>query len=121
MKPKMSFCGRSVLVVLLSIFFGCQSASEKQGEVMEERVREFLKEKELVVYFGCNNIEIIHDLSLSVDQNLNILKEYNIELTRDTTANKCGYLLKKGEINKSFDSAITDVDLMLILKDFFKD
>ena len=75
--------------------------------------------RKIVVYYGCDNIEIIQDLDLSIIKNENLFSEMNIEIEKDTIEHICGYLLIKNNNKLRLESVLTDVDLMNTVKDFF--
>ena len=78
-------------------------------------------DRELIIYYnGCDNFEITYDLDLSVQNQETLLEGLNVKMIRDTVADRCGYELTKGNDKKSYDGVMTDVDLMLIMKEFFK-
>jgi len=75
--------------------------------------------RKIVVYYGCDNIEIIHDISLSITNNEKLFRELNIEIELDTLEQICGYLLINDGDKLSLKSALTDADLMLAVRNFY--
>lgn len=67
---------------------------------------------------GCETVDSIQDLELSLENNKEILEELKIEIIRDTLSTDCGYLLKKEGQEHEVKSVLTDIDLMLELKKF---
>ena len=93
------------LIIGLSIFsFKCQRNHHRQ----------------IQVNYGCDNIEILRDIDISINNNEALFTELDIEIVIDTTNNDCGYILKKGSETIEINSVLTDVDLMMEVKRYFK-
>jgi len=82
--------------------------------------KEMPQNKEIIVSLGCNDTEIISDIEHSLKEISPFLKSNNVNLMIKGNVPECGYLLKFGSKQKNIDSAITDVELIDIGKDFFE-
>jgi len=67
--------------------------------------------REMIIYIGCNNIEVIGDIDYSIKDISKYLSKNNIELIVDNESLKCGYTLINAGNLKNIKSALTDVDL----------
>lgn len=74
--------------------------------------------KKIIVHNCSNNTEANADILRSVNMNINYLKENNIEIK--TVNEKCGYTLIYNNEEKFIEGSMTDVDLMLEIKSFYK-
>mgnify|MGYP003639700124 FL=1 len=74
---------------------------------------------EVIALLGCESVDSIQDLELSLENNNETLKELKIEVIRDTLSTDCGYLLQKEGKEQKIKSVLTDIDLMFELKAFF--
>lgn len=95
-----------LIIMVASHFQGCHSRNNNH--------------RSLTYFTGCQNFEIQYDLSLSIENNLSLLDELNVSLIHDSTRIECGYKFQFGEESRIINSVMTDVDLMLELKGFFK-
>lgn len=77
--------------------------------------------KKIIVFNGCDDVEVQQDLSLSIQGNTSYLKDNMIEVSIDSTTSTCGYKLIYGDKVKHIESVITDLDLMLLCKQFFSE
>lgn len=91
------------LLVTLLVFVSIVSCSET---------------KRIIVHDCSNNTEANVDILRSVNMNINYLKENNIEIK--TVNEKCGYTLIYNNEEKFIEGSMTDVDLMLEIKSFYK-
>ncbi|NCP21461.1 MAG: hypothetical protein COS42_12405 [Flavobacteriales bacterium CG03_land_8_20_14_0_80_35_15] len=74
--------------------------------------------KRIIVHSCSNNIEANADILRSLELNTNDLKENNIEIKMDNE--KCGYTLIYNNKEKFIEGGMTDIDLMLEIKSFYK-
>ncbi|MDA9316380.1 hypothetical protein N9Q58_00510 [Polaribacter sp.] len=91
------------ILVTLSVFVLIASCSET---------------KRIIVHNCSNNTEANADILRSIDMNTNYLKENNIEIK--TVNDNCGYTLIYKSEKKFIEGSMTDVDLMLEIKSFYK-
>ena len=91
------------ILVMLSVFVLITSCSEA---------------KRIIVHSCPNNVEANADILRSLEMNTNYLKENNIEIKTDNE--KCGYTLIYNNEEKFIEGSMTDVDLMLEIKSFYK-
>lgn len=77
---------------------------------------------DLAIYYypGCDNTEVSSDIRDSVEGISEFAKENRIALGAKEEAGKCGYLLVSGKENKYVGTAMTDLDLMVLSKEFFR-
>lgn len=75
--------------------------------------------RKIVVFCGCDNIEIVHDINLSITNNEKLFRKFNIEIEHDSLEQTCGYLLINDGDKLSLKSALTDVDLMTTVSNFY--
>lgn len=74
-----------------------------------------------VYYFlGCGNNEVISDINLSIHTLKDFTQDNNINIIYIENIKTCGYLLAYGDESEYRQSALTDVDLMLLLANFFR-
>ena len=79
------------------------------------------KENEkLIVHLGCDEFEIVSDLQYSSSKIKDWLGENNISLIEETETQICGYTLIKGTSSKEINTAMTDVDLVVEISNFFE-
>jgi hypothetical protein len=74
---------------------------------------------EVVALLGCESVDSVQDLELSIENNKEIFENLNIEITRDSLSFDCGYLFKKNTEENLIRSVLTDIDLMQEVKNFF--
>ena len=75
---------------------------------------------QIIVYYGCKEVEKVQDLDLSIENNKKLFEQLKVKVVLDTMKTECGYLLKKGHEELKLSSVLTDVDLMLAIKKFFE-
>ena len=76
-------------------------------------------ERLIIVNIGCDEFEITSDIQLSIDNNRDFLNEMNIAIEIDTLKKYCGYKLIKGEEERLVKSAMTDIDLLNEVSEFY--
>ena len=76
-------------------------------------------ERKIIVFTGCDNIEIVQDIELSISNNLKLIKEKHIIVEMDSVAIECGYKLLKNTDEMKIETALTDVDLMITINEFY--
>ena len=74
--------------------------------------------KKIIIHNCPNTIEANVDILRSLDINTIYLKENNIEIR--TVSENCGYTLIYNNEKKFIEGSMTDVDLMLEIKSFYK-
>ncbi len=75
-------------------------------------------EKSIIVYNQCSDAEAAQDLVRSMDLNRKNLKNNNITV-KGSNEDKCGYQFKHKDKEKFFEGAMTDMDLLLEIEEFF--
>ncbi|KYG81396.1 hypothetical protein EV198_1570 [Roseivirga ehrenbergii] len=73
----------------------------------------------IIALLGCESIDSIQDLELSLKNNNETFQELKVKVIRDTLSADCGYLLQKEDKEHKIKSVLTDIDLMFELKAFF--
>lgn len=99
-----------LLVLFVGAFFSYCTKSDKVNST----------NKELIVLMGSNDTEINSDLRMSVDGVKQYLNENEIQVTYLEDTNDSGYLLKFKSEEKRIESAMTDIDLLEICKEFYE-
>lgn len=93
-----------LMIAISTLSFNCQRNQHRQ----------------IQVNYGCDNIEILQDIDLSINNNEALFTDLNIKIVIDTTNSNCGYIFKKGSETKEINSVLTDVDLMMEVKRYYK-
>jgi hypothetical protein len=78
------------------------------------------KERFVYYFLGCDEVEVYSDIEVSIDGFAKFASENNIRLVRGEESRKCGYFFVVGERFEFVESALTDVDLLLMSKEFFQ-
>tara|TARA_B110000090_G_scaffold172820_1_gene193596 strand:+ start:80 stop:382 length:303 start_codon:yes stop_codon:yes gene_type:complete len=74
--------------------------------------------KRIIVYNCSNNTEANADILRSLEMNTNYLKKNNIEIM--IVNEECGYTFIYNNEEQFIEGSMTDVDLMLEIKSFYK-
>ena len=80
---------------------------------------EMSKQKEITVLLGCEMSDANNDLLYSIDGIKKFTDKNHIKVIINETDKRCGYLLTWSS-EKYIEGAITDYDLMMEAKSFFK-
>lgn len=82
-------------------------------------VSQEVNERKLVVLTNCGDPEISADIIYSIESLVGFTDSNNIEVQVEKEEEKCGYYLISNR-TKFIDGVLTDYDLMLEAKTFFK-
>ena len=93
--------------IVVIILFACITKNQSDKKI-------------IIVYTYCDDPEIFQDLALSIESNVDFFEKNEIVVESDTIEQKCGYILIFGEKKKQLESIMTDIELMMECKDFFK-
>ncbi len=74
----------------------------------------------VIAYSRCSSEEASSDILTSVDEIEASLTKKHISLKIDVKEKTCGYLLINGADTKKISGALTDVELLQSINDFFK-
>ncbi|NIP27338.1 MAG: hypothetical protein GWO38_26875, partial [Phycisphaerae bacterium] len=77
------------------------------------------EERCIYYYTGCESAEVYSDIEVSISGITRFAEENDIRLVAEDKSKKCGYLLVFGDKTRYIRSAMTDVDLLLLSKEFF--
>lgn len=92
----------TILLILSIILLSCSAAEETS----------------ITVYNKYSDAETTQDLERSIDQNKMDIENNNITL-KESNEDKCGYLFKYKDKEKFIEGAMTDIDLLLEMEQFF--
>lgn len=93
---------RFICVILVFLPFGCTQNAD--------RILEF--------DLSCDDHEIVLDIKRSIDNNKEFLESHNI-IFREVNYNQCGYVMKKKSEFMEIKTALTDIDLLMEIQDFY--
>ena len=83
--------------------------------VAEERERKYIT----IYTLGCDDPDIIDDLTYAINNIASVLKENEVSLIINEISKRCGYHLHEGDRVKKICEVLTDVDLMFEVGDFY--
>ena len=75
--------------------------------------------KEIIGLTGCKDNEVVSDIEYSLENLSDYAESNKINISFDEASTECGYILKDGSKSKNIRSAMTDIDLIYICKEFF--
>jgi len=97
-------------ISLIAISMSCVSRTESADN----------KKWEIVVYSQCSSEEASSDILYSVNELKEQLTKKSISVKMDDKKKLCGYLLVNGPKTKKIIGALTDVELLQEVNNFFK-
>ena len=99
-----------IILVAISIVFSFTCKENQKSD----------KSKEIIVLLGTDNVEINADIEHSIEGIKTFLNDNNIKLIIKSHTEQSGYILKYDSKEKQINTAMTDIDLLEICKEFYK-
>lgn len=97
---------RVLIPIFLVMLISCDQASVKTANIVYYKT-------------GCDEYEISSDIEESISGVVDYARDHSIDLVEVTSEGKCGYVLTGSQRDREIHSALTDVDLLQEIKDYY--